>query len=259
MRRSILHAFALSTCVTAPWGVACTPPDETVGGPPEFAQGAQGLSRTNSQAPAVDGAVGDRMDSLLEACDIDDPATCAFLLPLLLARGAHATEVLDADPALVVGVGACTHGACTQGGPLTQGCSSCANTVCNVDSYCCTITWDSICVNEAKQLCGTTCAIGGNCAPATCAAKGVMSCGSTPDGCGGMLNCGTCATGSTCTNNVCMALACVHGECASGQALAQNCSSCVNTVCAVDGYCCTTSWDTICVNEAKQMCGKTCN
>ncbi|AFE07234.1 branched-chain amino acid ABC transporter2C amino acid-binding protein [Corallococcus coralloides DSM 2259] len=151
----------------------------------------------------------------------------------------------------------CAHSECTTGGALTKSCSSCANTVCNADSYCCTTAWDSICVSEANQLCGSTCSGGGSCTPTTCAAQG-KNCGSIPDGCGGTLNCGTCASGSTCSNNVCVAPACTHSECTAGVALPQGCSSCASTVCAVDPYCCSTYWDGTCVTEAKQMCGNTC-
>jgi hypothetical protein len=42
------------------------------------------------------------------------------------------------------------------------------------------------------------------CQPTTCAAQG-KNCGSIPNGCGGTLNCGTCAAGQTCSStNVCV-------------------------------------------------------
>lgn len=53
--------------------------------------------------------------------------------------------------------GACQHSECITGSPLTNTCSPCATTVCNADPYCCNIFWDSICVSEAKQICGSTC------------------------------------------------------------------------------------------------------
>jgi len=40
------------------------------------------------------------------------------------------------------------------------------------------------------------------CAPTTCLAQD-RNCGSLPDGCGAILNCGTCNTGYSCNNNVC--------------------------------------------------------
>ena len=56
--------------------------------------------------------------------------------------------------------------------------------------------------------CGNACAAGYSCsagvctcAPTTCAAHG-WNCGTAPDGCGGTLNCGTCATGFVCGYDV---------------------------------------------------------
>ncbi len=40
------------------------------------------------------------------------------------------------------------------------------------------------------------------CTPTTCSAQG-KNCGSISDGCGGTLNCGSCTSPNTCTNNVC--------------------------------------------------------
>jgi hypothetical protein len=51
---------------------------------------------------------------------------------------------------------------------------------------------------------------------------------------------------------------CAHTECATGAALSKSCSTCVTTVCNGDSYCCTTAWDSQCVNEAKQWCSNTC-
>lgn len=45
------------------------------------------------------------------------------------------------------------HDCCTTGGP---GCTDqdCCAIVCGVDPFCCDVAWDSICVNEANDLCG---------------------------------------------------------------------------------------------------------
>ena len=51
----------------------------------------------------------------------------------------------------------CGHDECLQGVPLEVGCSTCVDTVCACDSYCCDTTWDSYCVHEAQELCGNTC------------------------------------------------------------------------------------------------------
>jgi len=41
------------------------------------------------------------------------------------------------------------------------------------------------------------------CVPYTCTSLGYYDCGSWPDGCGGMINCGTCPTDYICTNGIC--------------------------------------------------------
>lgn len=48
------------------------------------------------------------------------------------------------------GGGACVHDECSLGGPLTEGCSPCAQAVCEVDDYCCTTDWDQFCVTAAE-------------------------------------------------------------------------------------------------------------
>jgi hypothetical protein len=47
---------------------------------------------------------------------------------------------------------------------------------------------------------------------------------------------------------------CAHEPWVSGAALANGCSACLASVCAVDSYCCTTSWDSLCVSRANQRC-----
>lgn len=54
----------------------------------------------------------------------------------------------------------------------------------------------------------------GTCTPKTCSQLG-FSCGSASDGCGGTLSCGTCASGQTCTNNVCVTSTCTPATCSS--------------------------------------------
>ncbi|MGE0547957.1 MAG: trypsin-like serine protease [Kofleriaceae bacterium] len=51
---------------------------------------------------------------------------------------------------------------------------------------------------------------------------------------------------------------CDHDVCEQGTPLDTSCSECTAQVCSVDPYCCETSWDGICVNEAASMCGASC-
>lgn len=54
----------------------------------------------------------------------------------------------------------CEHNECLQGLPLISGppaCSTCVETVCGCDPYCCSTNWDHFCVHEAQQLCSLVC------------------------------------------------------------------------------------------------------
>ena len=51
---------------------------------------------------------------------------------------------------------------------------------------------------------------------------------------------------------------CAHDVCEAGDILDPTCSSCVESVCQADGFCCTTSWDDLCVSNAVELCGATC-
>jgi len=118
------------------------------------------------------------------------------------------------------GGGTCAHDKCASGGALTSSCNSVVSAVCASDPYCCNTAWDSICVSEGRTI-------------------------------GKSLKCSE-ATGT-----------CAHNMCSTGAALANSCdsakSNCVATICASDPYCCSTSWDSVCVGEVASMCGKNCN
>lgn len=51
---------------------------------------------------------------------------------------------------------------------------------------------------------------------------------------------------------------CGHNLCASGARLEATCDPCVAEVCSADAFCCATSWDAQCANEAATVCPKTC-
>lgn len=75
----------------------------------------------------------------------------------------------------------CAHPVCEPGGKLTPGCSSCVDTVCGEDPYCCQTAWDNVCVAEAAKYCGADCS--------TCDGKGA---------CEGASGCIECATKGAC-------------------------------------------------------------
>ena len=128
---------------------------------------------------------------------------------------ANSTEGWYVDHLRIVASDSCAHGVCFEGPPLDPTCSECVADVCAVDSYCCEFGWDSLCVQEAQDICGVVCE---EPPPPECA----------------------------------------HGVCEPGVALEPGCDECVDTVCAVDDFCCTVFWDRVCVEEAEELCGAVC-
>src|SRR5262245_61563390 len=49
---------------------------------------------------------------------------------------------------------------------------------------------------------------------------------------------------------------CGHSICETGAAVSATCDSCVESICDVDPFCCTTAWDSICVGEVSTVCGR---
>jgi len=49
---------------------------------------------------------------------------------------------------------------------------------------------------------------------------------------------------------------CGHSICDPGFALASTCHSCVTSICSVDPFCCTNSWDRICIDEVTTICNR---
>jgi hypothetical protein len=112
--------------------------------------------------------------------------------------------------------------------------------------------------------CGGTC---GACATGqTCSAAGQCQSSCTPsctgkqcgdNGCGG--SCGTCSMGQSCSAaGQCQGGGCAHAICSTGAKLTASCDPCATKICASDSFCCSNSWDSICVGEVKSICGQTC-
>ncbi len=55
---------------------------------------------------------------------------------------------------------------------------------------------------------------------------------------------------------------CAHSPCVTGFALVNGCDAgfggCVGAICAADPFCCSTSWDGLCVQQVATVCGITC-
>ncbi len=96
-----------------------------------------------------------------------------------------------------------------QTGPGFPSNLTCQNSVCALDAFCCTNTWDSICAGEA--------AVDPNCASCLVSAGG-----------GGGPFCDQAQTGPGFPSNL----------------------ACQNSVCALDAFCCSNTWDSICAGEA---------
>lgn len=118
----------------------------------------------------------------------------------------------------------CVHGICQTGGALVATCDPCATALCAVDPYCCSTEWDATCVGEVSSVCGQSCTA----PPPPPADSGASTC--------------------------------AHPICAVGGPLAAGCEpTCSAQLCALDPYCCSTSWDATCVGEVASICGLTCN
>jgi hypothetical protein len=172
----------------------------------------------------------------------------------------------DADcGACICGDGTCLGEDCT-GCPSDCGpCPDCPHTVCKVGealdaSVCRDPCVDEICAADAA-CCGNAYSFDG-----ACAYDASMTCGGEP--CIALV----CAQDASCCNGAwtqaCVDLAksacnltcaCSHDpRQAGGGPLAPGCDPCVDAVCAADPYCCTTDWDTICVDEVDVVCGVPC-
>ncbi len=137
---------------------------------------------------------------------------------------ADAGDAGDAGDAQDSEAGAsCAHAPCTTGTVLVPGCDPCAAQVCNVDPYCCTVTWDATCVAEVASVCS----------PDACLVR-------QPD------------AGDSGSN------ACAHPTCTVGIVLLPSCHPCAAALCAADPYCCSVAWDATCVSEVPGICGAPC-
>ncbi|HJZ05596.1 MAG TPA: proprotein convertase P-domain-containing protein [Patescibacteria group bacterium] len=66
---------------------------------------------------------------------------------------------LDANNSQACTADACPHSKCVEGGPLnTTDCKDpCVAAICAADSFCCSTSWDDICVDEVASICGELC------------------------------------------------------------------------------------------------------
>jgi beta-lactamase class A len=116
---------------------------------------------------------------------------------------------------------ACAHPKCETGAVLDPVCDTCVAAVCAADSFCCTGSWDALCVEQVRTVCNSL----------TC-----------PESAG------------SCTHTVCSEGGVLIAGCDDPPVS----PSCASAICAVDSYCCDTAWDNVCVGEVDDYCGATC-
>lgn len=163
------------------------------------------------------------------------------------------------------GGGTCDHDECTSGGPLGSDCTACTAAVCAADDYCCTTAWDATCINEVAQYCdGMSCGGTSVCAHSECVSGGALTAdcsGCATTVCAADDFCCTTSWDSLCVQKAatmcdvgCAGGTCAHSECDAGAALTTGCSSCATNVCMADSFCCTDSWDALCVQKVATEC-----
>ncbi len=119
---------------------------------------------------------------------------------------------------------------CIPNGGLGCDDPECQALVCGIDPFCCDVAWDGICAAEAADLCGDLCAGGGG---ADFDTMLTVFCGDCPQP--PASNCCIANGGVGCDDPECQAI-----------------------VCGVDPFCCDVAWDSICADEAAQLCGDLC-
>ncbi len=149
-------AAGWSACVAtlASEGACGEGPDQGAGG-----GGVGGGSNTGPEPSCTHDAceVGDPMsascdDCIAAVCDLD---------PYCCETSYDETCVAEAQSIATCGCAApeetCAHDVCQVGEILDPTCSSCVESVCQADGFCCTTTWDALCVSNAVELCGSSC------------------------------------------------------------------------------------------------------
>ncbi len=162
--------------------------------------------------------------------------------------------------------GTCAHDKCASGAALASSCDPCVQQICAADPFCCTTQWDSQCVQQVQIVCGQTCT--SNCAHPVCQSGAALQSGCEPcvtQICAADSFCCTTQWDSQCVQQVqtvcgqtCSGNTCAHSHCSTGAALQFGCSPCVTQVCNSDPFCCSTTWDASCVQQANTLCGQAC-
>ncbi|NUQ75481.1 MAG: VWA domain-containing protein [Polyangiaceae bacterium] len=162
---------------------------------------------------------------------------CSVGAPLVSGCDPCVTSICAVDPTCCSNSfgGGCAHSPCSTGGKLSKFCDNCVQAICNADPYCCNTQWDSICVNEVASICGKSCNPGSW--TQACVDKVYSVCN------------------AFCQEDP----GCAHDKCYEGPPLTAACDACVTKICAVDPFCCASSWDAQCVAQVDSVCSQSCD
>lgn len=156
-------------------------------------------------------------------------------------------------------------GSCTEPhDPNQPGCNdaACCHRVCEVDTFCCDVTWDAFCADQAGGFCNPNGFPACNPQAGRCDRNHNGPGCEVPDCCNAI-----CLTDPICCidrwDNACVAQAEVictfcgpgRGSCLAART-APGCDdvSCCAKVCGLDEFCCVTEWDATCVQQAQDLC-----
>jgi photosystem II stability/assembly factor-like uncharacterized protein len=146
---------AQNTCGSGGWGSGSGSPDprdflDGVACPPECAHGKC------ETGPPLD---ADCAPCVTQICQVD-PYCCDTHWDSFCV-----TEVRTVCGSLICpeSQGSCAHTLCTTGEALQPGCdsppaaTSCVSAICNVDPFCCQVSWDAACIGEVFSVCASNC------------------------------------------------------------------------------------------------------
>jgi hypothetical protein len=185
----------------------------------------------------------------------------------LVRVGGYLGEQGDGKLTIGCNVDACANGSgdCFVASPTEgAGCgdATCCGKTCDLDRFCCDVTWDATCAGEAEGVCDGS----------------FRACGPGSGVCGTPDNTPGCDSASCC-NKVCLVdpfccldswdATCVDeansmcfltcgigaGGChAAHTTPGCNADACCQAVCTEDPFCCDTNWDQTCVDDAAALC-----
>ena len=130
--------------------------------------------------------------------------------------------------------------------------------VCEADSFCCEVKWDSLCVDIAGNDCGADCGGPGECGDGVCDDE--EDCESCPEDCE---ECADCGDGECLDGENCWTCAEDCGDCEGDCCEANGTPGCedvvvTDCVCSDDAFCCGSEWDAMCVGVASDLCEADC-